>query len=205
MQPGRCMRIRRNNGACCWRAAPSASRVARRSRSARAISGARPAAYLTQCAPAPRAPACSTFSARRGPNTGFPAKASAKADATSPTPSKRNTHRPDCRVQKTGGTMPIRRRSLLRSTLAAGLATPAVAAANWPTQTPRLVCPFAAGGPTDAAARSVAEGLGPVLGQRVVVENRTGAGVVVGTDAVAKARDGHTFLYTTIAHAVLRP
>ncbi|TCZ57330.1 tripartite tricarboxylate transporter substrate binding protein [Roseicella aquatilis] len=69
----------------------------------------------------------------------------------------------------------------------------------------RLICPFAAGGPTDAAARLVADGLGPILSQRVVVENRTGAGVVVGTEAVAKARDGHTFLYTTIAHAVLRP
>ncbi|MBI0435449.1 tripartite tricarboxylate transporter substrate binding protein [Roseomonas sp. KE0001] len=69
----------------------------------------------------------------------------------------------------------------------------------------RLICPFAAGGPTDVAARLVAEALGSQLPQRVVVENRTGSGVVVGTEAVARApRDGHTLLYNTIAHAVLR-
>ncbi|RAI58055.1 tripartite tricarboxylate transporter substrate binding protein [Roseicella frigidaeris] len=68
----------------------------------------------------------------------------------------------------------------------------------------RLICPFAAGGPTDVAARLVADALTPALPQRVIVENRTGAGVLVGTEAVAKARDGHSFLYTTIAHAVLR-
>ncbi|MCK8786613.1 tripartite tricarboxylate transporter substrate-binding protein [Roseomonas sp. NAR14] len=107
----------------------------------------------------------------------------------------------------------IGRRTLLKAAASAGLApalvTPALVtpalAAGWPSQPVRLVCPFAAGGPTDVAARIVAEGLTPALSQRVIVENRTGAGVVVGTEAVAKARDGHTFLYTTIAHAVLRP
>ncbi|PWC27719.1 N-acyl-D-aspartate deacylase [Pseudoroseomonas aestuarii] len=70
----------------------------------------------------------------------------------------------------------------------------------------RLICPFAAGGPTDVAARLVADGLTNVLPQRVLVENRTGSGVVVGTETVAKApRDGYTILYSTIAHAVLRP
>ena len=102
----------------------------------------------------------------------------------------------------------IERRSLL---CAAGgiavLGTPAVLRAQspWPSQPIRLICPFAAGGPTDVAARLVAEQLSPILRQRVVVENRTGAAVVVGTEAVAKARDGHSFLYSTIAHAVLRP
>ncbi len=85
------------------------------------------------------------------------------------------------------------------------LALPALAQPAWPSQPIRLICPFAAGGPTDVAARLVAEGLSAQLPQRVVVENRTGAGVVVGTEAVANARDGHTFLYSTIAHAVLRP
>ena len=65
--------------------------------------------------------------------------------------------------------------------------------------------PFAAGGPTDIPARLLAEELGKALPQRPVVDNRTGAGVVVGTDAVAKApKDGHTLLYTTISHAALR-
>ncbi|MBC9206134.1 tripartite tricarboxylate transporter substrate binding protein [Roseomonas aerophila] len=70
----------------------------------------------------------------------------------------------------------------------------------------RFICPFAAGGPTDVAARLVADGMTNALPQRVIVENRTGSGVVVGTEAVAKsARDGYTVLYSTVAHAVLRP
>ncbi len=78
-------------------------------------------------------------------------------------------------------------------------------APDWPTQPLRIVVPFAAGGPTDIPARLLAEELGKALPQRPVVENRTGAGVVVGTDVVAKApKDGHTLLYTTIAHLALR-
>src|SRR5918997_5490197 len=92
-----------------------------------------------------------------------------------------------------------------------GLARPALAqggapATAWPTQPVRLIVPFAAGGPTDIPARLFADQLSNMLPQRVVVENRTGAGVVVGTDVVAKApRDGHTLLYSTIAHSALRP
>ncbi|MGK7870131.1 Bug family tripartite tricarboxylate transporter substrate binding protein [Falsiroseomonas sp. E2-1-a20] len=101
----------------------------------------------------------------------------------------------------------MNRRQLLGATaaaLAAPLARPALAQANWPSQPIRLVVPFAAGGPTDIPARLFAEELGRVLPQRIIVENRTGAGVVVGTDVVAKANDNHTFLYTTVAHASLR-
>lgn len=93
---------------------------------------------------------------------------------------------------------------IARRALLATLAMPAVASAQaaWPSQPIRLIVPYAAGGPTDVAARLVAEALAPRLGQRVVVENRTGAGTVVGTDAAAKARDGHSFLVATVAHAV---
>lgn len=102
----------------------------------------------------------------------------------------------------------IERRALLRLSASAGLAVPALAVAQeaWPNRPVRFVCPFAAGGPTDAAARLVADGLSTELRQRVIVENRTGSGVLVGTEAVAKApKDGYTFLYSTVAHAVLRP
>lgn len=97
-----------------------------------------------------------------------------------------------------------------RHILGAALALPALRAARaqgaWPSQPLRLVVPFAAGGPTDTPARLFAERMGAFLPNRVVVENRTGAGVVVGTDAVAKApKDGLTLLYTTVAHTVLRP
>lgn len=94
-----------------------------------------------------------------------------------------------------------------RSLLAAAAILPGVARAQptWPSQPIRLIVPFAACGPTDIPARLLAEEAGKHLGQRVVVENRTGAGVVVGSDAVAQApKDGHTLLYSTIAHSVLR-
>jgi tripartite-type tricarboxylate transporter receptor subunit TctC len=67
------------------------------------------------------------------------------------------------------------------------------APANWPTQPIRIIVPSSAGGTTDMLARLAAEWLTPRLGQNVIVENRTGAGGNVGTDAVAKAApDGHT-------------
>ncbi|PZP47895.1 MAG: hypothetical protein DI601_02315 [Azospirillum brasilense] len=66
-----------------------------------------------------------------------------------------------------------------------------------------MIVPYAAGGPTDVQARILAETMAEPLRQRVVVENRTGAGVVVGTEAVAKAApDGQTILLTTVAHAI---
>jgi len=100
----------------------------------------------------------------------------------------------------------IQRRHLIAGLAAAPLAAPAVRAqGGWPTAPVRLVVPFAAGGPTDVPARLIADELSKMLPQRVIVENRTGAGVVVGSDAVAKAaKDGGTLLYTTIAHAALR-
>lgn len=93
-----------------------------------------------------------------------------------------------------------------QTTGSAGSSAGTAAGAAWPNQPVRLVVPFAAGGPTDIPARLLAERLSEALPQRVIVENRTGSGVVVGTDVVAKApKDGSVLLYSTIAHAVLKP
>jgi tripartite-type tricarboxylate transporter receptor subunit TctC len=77
--------------------------------------------------------------------------------------------------------------------------------AAWPSQPVRMVVPFAAGGPTDVPARLLADEMSKVLPNRIVVENRTGSGVVIGTDVVAKGpQDGSMLLYSTVAHAVTR-
>ncbi|HYF09235.1 MAG TPA: tripartite tricarboxylate transporter substrate binding protein [Acetobacteraceae bacterium] len=101
----------------------------------------------------------------------------------------------------------MNRRHMLQLAGAASLAPFArgQAQAAWPGQPVRMVVPFAAGGPTDVPARMIADRMSEALPHRVIVENRTGSGVVIGTDLVAKApKDGSTILYTTIAHAVLR-
>jgi tripartite-type tricarboxylate transporter receptor subunit TctC len=76
-------------------------------------------------------------------------------------------------------------------------------AEDYPSRPIRLIIPFPPGGSNDVVGRIVANQLGQKLGQTVFVDNRAGAGGVVGTDVAAKAApDGYTLLIISIAHAV---
>jgi tripartite-type tricarboxylate transporter receptor subunit TctC len=78
--------------------------------------------------------------------------------------------------------------------LAFALASPAQAQ-QWPERTVKLVVPYPAGGNVDGAARIIAEKMQSALGQAVVIENRAGAGGLLGSESVAKAEpDGYTLL-----------
>jgi tripartite-type tricarboxylate transporter receptor subunit TctC len=95
-------------------------------------------------------------------------------------------------------------RWLAASACAAGLlqAVPA-AAQTWPARPIRIIVPFAAGGSADVYARFLAQRLPDILGQPLVVENRPGAGAVIGTEAVAKSpADGYTLLLMSNTHTV---
>ncbi|NKC30487.1 Bug family tripartite tricarboxylate transporter substrate binding protein [Falsiroseomonas selenitidurans] len=99
-------------------------------------------------------------------------------------------------------------RNSRRALLGVALAVPGLARAQeaWPQRPMTLVVPFAPGGPVDNVARPVAEGLRRALGQPVVVENRAGAGGLVGTRMVAAARpDGYTMVVGSPGPLVIAP
>ncbi len=95
-------------------------------------------------------------------------------------------------------------RSALRVVLAAAVLGCAVATAQtYPAKPIRVVVPFGAGGPADIYARFLGQHMQGVLGQPFVVENRPGAGSIIGTDIVAKsAPDGYTLLVMSNTHTV---
>ena len=85
---------------------------------------------------------------------------------------------------------------------AAGLALPA-AAQDYPARNVRIVVPFGPGGPADVYARFVGQHLSESLKRSFVIENKPGAGAVIGTDEVVKAGpDGHTLLMMSNTHTV---
>ncbi|HET7672525.1 MAG TPA: tripartite tricarboxylate transporter substrate binding protein [Burkholderiales bacterium] len=76
----------------------------------------------------------------------------------------------------------------------------------YPSKTIRIIVPYAPGGTTDIVGRQMAHRMSEMLGQPVIVENRTGANTAIGADAVAKSPgDGYTLLFTNDATFVLNP
>lgn len=79
-------------------------------------------------------------------------------------------------------------------------------AQEFPTKPIKLVVPFAAGGPADAQARWLGIKLGALLGQQVIIDNRGGAGGMLGAQAVATApADGYTLLFSSVGALAISP
>ncbi len=100
--------------------------------------------------------------------------------------------------------MRITLQSSVRCLMAALLALPvcAIAAETYPSKPVRVIVPFPPGGSNDIVGRLVANDLSPLLGQQVVIDNRGGAGGIIGTEIAANSQpDGHTLLIASVAFA----
>ncbi len=94
-------------------------------------------------------------------------------------------------------------RAALSLTAAYALTHVGAMAQGYPNRPVRIVVPFAAGGPADNYARFIAQRLGEELKQSFVIDNRPGAGSIIGTDLVAKSpADGYTLLMMSNTHTV---
>ncbi|MFL6692834.1 MAG: Bug family tripartite tricarboxylate transporter substrate binding protein, partial [Ramlibacter sp.] len=99
-------------------------------------------------------------------------------------------------------TFQITRRSILGAALALS-AWGAQAQGSYPDRPIQLIVPYTAGGPTDVAARIMAQRLGERLGQTVVVQSILGAGGIVGTEVASRAKpDGYTLYFAVNSMAI---
>jgi 2-methylaconitate cis-trans-isomerase PrpF/tripartite-type tricarboxylate transporter receptor subunit TctC len=89
---------------------------------------------------------------------------------------------------------------------ALGAAAPALAQSPYPSRAITIVVPTAAGGGNDAMARTIAQKLGPLLGQTIIIDNRAGANGSIASEFVARAApDGHTLMFGYIATHAMNP
>ena len=95
----------------------------------------------------------------------------------------------------------LNRRHLMAAAIACAAAGPALAAEDYPSRPVKIIVPFGAGGPADIFARSIGQQLSEALKQPFVIENKPGAGAVVGTvEAARSAADGYTLLLMSNTH-----
>lgn len=100
-------------------------------------------------------------------------------------------------------TMTLTRRQALAATVALA-SSPAFAQAAYPNRPVKFIVPFPAGGPVDVTARAMAQKLGELWGQNGIVDNRAGAGGIVGAEiAVKLPADGYNLFVCSIHHSVL--
>ena len=90
--------------------------------------------------------------------------------------------------------------------IALGLAALSAVAQTYPNKPIRVVVPFPAGGPVDQTARALGAKMGAALGQTLIIDNKGGAGGLIGADAVAKApADGYTVLFSSAGALAIVP
>src|SRR4029079_969405 len=91
-------------------------------------------------------------------------------------------------------------------TLVFGIAAVSTSAQNFPTRPIRIIIPTAAGGPTDITPRAIGQRMTEVWGQQVIIDNRAGAGGIIGHEIATKAApDGYTLIFSTVAGLIINP